>query len=267
MTDTQPTQESASQRLSARAVYQSIRRDGEQEMARPIGSLWWSGLAAGITIATSLFAKALLYHALPDGGWRLPIADLGYCLGFVLVVIGRMQLFTENTITVVLPLMADTSRRALFCTLRLWSVVFLANMAGTAIAAGFALLLGHANPGQLGALQYVAMSGVLGHSWIDVLILAIPAGFFVAAFVWMLPNARGFDIWVIVLPTYLIAIGGFAHVVVGASEVWLLVFSGQLAILDGLWGYIVPALIGNILGGTMLFSLLAYGQVRREIDG
>ena len=49
-------------------------------------------------------------------------------------------------------------------------------------------------------------------------------------------------------------------------EVWLLVLTGQLSVVNGLWGFIVPALIGNILGGTVLFSLLAYGQVRLEID-
>lgn len=254
-----------STRLSARAVYQSVRYDGEQEMARPLGSLWWSGVAAGIALASSVVAKGLLHMELPDSPWRAPIADMGYCVGFILVVLGRMQLFTENTITVVLPLMANTTRKALYCTLRLWTVVFVANMVGTLIAAFFVSQIGAGSAEQIHAFNEVAAQGVLGSSWTEMMLRAIPAGFFVAALVWMLPNARGFEIWVIALPTYLIALGGFAHVVVGSMEVWLLVFADQMSLLNGLWYFIVPALIGNVLGGTVLFSLLAYGQVRQEI--
>ena len=255
-----------STRLSARQVYQRIRRDGEEEMARPLGSLWWSGIAAGIAIASSVVAKGALHLELPDSPWRTVLEDFGYCVGFVLVVLGRMQLFTENTITVVLPLMARTTKQALFCTLRLWSVVFVANMVGTFVAAMFVAVIGMATAEQLGAMETIAAHTVLGSDWVHMMLKAIPAGFFVAALVWMLPNARGFEIWVIVLPTYLIAVGGFAHVVVGSMEVWLLVISQQLSVTDGIWGFIVPALIGNILGGTVLFSLLAYGQVRLEIN-
>lgn len=259
-------QDTPSTRLSARAVYQSIRYDGEEEMARPLGSLWWSGIAAGIAIGSSVLAKGLLHLELPDSPWRVVLEDFGYCVGFVLVVLGRMQLFTENTITVVLPLMADTTRRALYCTLRLWSVVFVANMVGTFVAAAFTTVIGSAVGDQLVAIQQVAAQGVLGPDWVTMMLKAVPAGFFVAALVWMLPNSRGFEIWVIVIPTFLIALGGFAHVVVGSMEVWLLVLAGQMGLLAGLWDFIVPALIGNILGGTVLFSLLAYGQVRLEID-
>lgn len=252
-------------RLSARAVYQTVRYDGEQEMARPLGSLWWSGVAAGIALASSVVAKGLLHMELPATPWRTPIADIGYCVGFVLVVLGRMQLFTENTITVVLPLMAKPSWRGLYCTSRLWTVVFFANMVGTFIAAGFVNVAGIDAPDQLHAFNEVAAQGVMGSDWAGNMLRAIPAGFFVAALVWMLPNARGFEIWVIMLPTYIIALGGFAHVVVGSMEVWLLILAHELSVVDGLWGFIAPALVGNVLGGTVLFSLLAYGQVRREI--
>lgn len=258
-------QRSPETRLSARAVYQAVRYDGEQEMARPLGSLWWSGVAAGIALASSVVAKGLLHMELPDTPWRAPIADIGYCVGFVLVVLGRMQLFTENTITVVLPLMAKPSWRALYCTSRLWSVVFVANMVGTFIAAVFVNMVGVDAPNQLHAFNEVAAQGVLGSDWLGNMLRAIPAGFFVAALVWMLPNARGFEIWVIMMPTYVIALGGFAHVVVGSMEVWLLILVHHLSVIDGLWGFVVPALLGNVLGGTVLFSLLAYGQVRREI--
>ena len=252
-------------RVSARAIYQTIRRDGEEEMARPLGSLWWSGVAAGIAISTSVIAEGLLHNSLPDSPWRVPLEAFGYCVGFVLVVLGRMQLFTENTITAVLPLMARTTRDSLICIARLWSVVFAANMLGTLVAATFTDVIGFATPEQLAAFHEVSRP-LMEKGWLETLLHGIPAGFFVAAMVWMLPNARGSEIWVIVIATYMIALGGFAHVVVGSMEAFLLVLAGEVALIDALWGCLVPAFLGNVLGGTVLFSLLAYGQVRQEID-
>ncbi|WP_353248598.1 formate/nitrite transporter family protein [Salinisphaera sp. T31B1] len=252
-------------RVSARAIYQSIRQDGEQELARPVGSLWWSGVAAGIAISTSVVAKGLLHLHLPDSEWRSVVENLGYCVGFIIVVFGRMQLFTENTITAVLPLMAAPSRDKLWCILRLWSVVFAANMVGTFVAATFTDIIGFATADQLAAFQHVAQA-LLDKSWMEMLLHAIPAGFFVAALVWMLPNARGSEVWIVVIPTYVIALGGFAHVVVGSMEVFLLVLDGQVSVFSGLVDMLLPMFIGNVLGGTVLFSLLAYGQVRQEID-
>lgn len=251
-------------RLTARAVYQAIRRDGEDELQRPFGSLWWSGLAAGIVISASVFAKGLLHLELPDTAWRPLLENFGYCVGFLIVVLGRMQLFTENTITVVLPLMAERTSRVFYYTLRLWLVVFAANLAGTLIAVLFAYF-GFATPEQLDSFRAVSRP-LMEKSWIEMLVHGIPAGFFVAAMVWMLPNSRSFEIWVVVLMTYLIVLGDFAHVVVGSAEAWLLLLAGEIGAFKALWGFLVPAFIGNVIGGTALFSLLAYAQVRQEIE-
>lgn len=261
--DNRTTSEIHGTRLTAPAVYAAVRRDGEEELRRPPGSLWWSGVVAGLAIATSLLAKGLLHEKLPANEWRSVLENFGYCVGFIIVVLGRMQLFTENTITVVLPLIADKSRRTLYLTARLWLIVFTANMVGAAIAA-LAMHYGFASPAQLEAMHSVAQP-LMDKSWGEMLLHSIPAGFLVAALVWMLPNGRGFEIWVIVLTTYLIGLGGFAHIVVGAGEAGLLLLAGKIGLVKALWGFVVPALIGNILGGTLLFSFFAYGQVRKEI--
>jgi hypothetical protein len=93
-------------RLSARTVFSVIRREGEEELHRPAMSLWWSGIAAGIGISTSIFAQGLLHNAFESHPHRDLIAAFGYAMGFVLVVLSRLQLFTENTLTAVLPLLA-----------------------------------------------------------------------------------------------------------------------------------------------------------------
>ena len=118
-------------------IYEIVRRYGEEEMARPAVSLWWSGLAAGLSMSFSLLAQAILLTHLPEAGWRHLIVSLGYPVGFVMTVLGRQQLFTENTITVVLPMMARPSAANFGRAARMWAIVLGANLAGTLIAALF----------------------------------------------------------------------------------------------------------------------------------
>lgn len=258
--------EAESERLQAKTVYEVIQHEGDKEMRRPANSLWWSGFAAGLAISSSVVAQGALHVMLPEGGWRLPLESFGYCVGFIIVILGRMQLFTENTITPVLPIMADFSVASLNRMLKLWAIVLAANFAGTFIAAAFVTGVGFATAEQLTAFHEISRHAILSKTPLATLLLAIPAGFYVAVLVWMLPSSKGFEVWVIIIMTYLIAIGGFAHVVVGSFEAFLLMLVGQVGVLPAFGGYLLPALVGNIIGGTALFSLLAYAQVRDEID-
>jgi formate/nitrite transporter FocA (FNT family) len=94
---------------------------------------------------------------------------------------------------------------------------------------------------------------------------AITAGFLMAAMVWLLPNAEGSKVQVIVLMTYLIAIAGAAHIVAGSLEAFMLVLAGEMGVGRMAWGFALPALAGNIIGGTFLFAMISYAQVRKEI--
>src|SRR3954468_9957587 len=108
-------------------IYDLVRRYGEEEMARPAVSLWWSGLAAGLSMSFSLFAEAILRMHLPDADWRPLLTALGYPVGFVMVVLARQQLFTENTITVMLPVMAEPTAHNFRRAGRMWGIVLGAN--------------------------------------------------------------------------------------------------------------------------------------------
>mgnify|MGYP000022852331 CR=1 FL=1 len=253
-----------SMRLTAPEVYQAIRHEGEDELARPVESLWWSGVGAGFAISASVVARAALHDKLPDNSWRPLIEDFGYTVGFLIVILGRLQLFTENTITVILPLVAAPSFKRLFQTARLWVVVFAANVVGATLAALLAYY-GYLSPSQVHAAIKIAQPFV--HSgWVKIMLKGIPAGFLIASIVWMTPNGRGSEVWVIIIATYIIGIGDYAHVVVGSVEIAILFFAGQVSLFHSYFFFLVPAAIGNVLGGTVLFSLLAYGQVRLEID-
>ncbi|MBN9940454.1 formate/nitrite transporter family protein, partial [Listeria monocytogenes] len=76
-----------------------VREEGETAVKRPAAALLWSGLAAGIAINASLLFEGALYAHLPDAPRRPAVVSLGYPIGFLIVVLGRMQLFTESTIT------------------------------------------------------------------------------------------------------------------------------------------------------------------------
>jgi hypothetical protein len=103
-------------------IYEVVSRMGEEEMARPAVSLWWSGIAAGLSISFSVPAQALLEMHLPEERWRPLVSRLGYAVGFLMAVLSRQQLFTENTITAVLPVAGRPSREGLHRLARLWGI-------------------------------------------------------------------------------------------------------------------------------------------------
>src|SRR4051794_20919505 len=91
---------------SAAIVYEAIRTEGNEELSRPSAALAWSGVAAGLSMGFSLVAQGLLRAYLPDTSWSPLLWRLGYAMGFLVVVLGRQQLFTENTLTAIIPLLA-----------------------------------------------------------------------------------------------------------------------------------------------------------------
>jgi formate/nitrite transporter FocA (FNT family) len=250
---------------SAKVVHEVVRLQGDEELDRPVFSLLFSGFAAGVAICASLLTEAFLRMRLPAAPWTELVVSLGYTVGFVIVVLGKLQLFTESTVTAVLPLATHPTGRNLARLLRLWTAVFVANMAGTFLVA--ALMAGQViiGPEQLAAAVEVSRP-LLTHGSMNTLLIAMPAGFLIASIAWILPNARGSEFWVIVLVTYVIALGGFSHVVAGAAEAWLLMLTGQTNIAGAIGGFILPALLGNVVGGTGLFAVVAHAQVRNEID-
>ena len=245
-------------------IYEIVRRLGEEEMARPVTSLWWSGLAAGLSISFSLLAQAILQEHIPDAPWRPLVTSFGYCVGFVMAVLSRQQLFTETTITVVLPVMAEWSATNLGRAARMWGVVLLANLAGTLFAAAFCSFAPVLSA-DIRAEMIEISRHVVAHGWLETAFRAVAAGFLMAAMVWLLPSAESGQFSVVVMMTYLIAIGGFAHIVAGSMEVFMLIWNGVIGVQAAIVSFMIPVLLGNIIGGTALFALLAYAQVMKEI--
>src|ERR1700691_3055670 len=125
--------------IGANVVYETIRLEGEEELHRTASALAWSAFAAGLSMGSSFIAEGILAARLPDQPWRPLISRAGYCIGFLMVILGRQQLFTENTLTVVLPLLVRKDLSTLLRMLRLWAIVLAGNLVGTFL---FALCLG-----------------------------------------------------------------------------------------------------------------------------
>lgn len=249
----------------ARVIYEVVRRQGDEELARPLGSIAWSGVAGGVTIMVSVIAQGALRHKLPaDLPMRDVIAELGYSVGFLMVILGRMQLFTEQTVVAVLPVTAEPSWRKLAVAARLWGIVLAANLIGTLGAAAIIVFVHLVSPEILRSMLEVSGS-LLRKTPLDLLSYGVPAGFIMASIAWIKAGMEGEHFWIVFVLTYTIALGDFAHVVAGSAEAFLLLCAGQVGLGQAVGGIIAPALVGNVIGGTGLFALLAHAQVRREM--
>lgn len=251
------------QGLSSPTVYEIISREGLEEMSRPTKSLWFSGVIAGIAISLSLYVMAALRIGLGDTGGASVLEKFGYCVGFLIVILSRLQLFTENTITPILPALTHRDSTMLRKVSRLWCIVFLANLCGTLIAATIPLVTPMFSPEHVAAMLDISLH-FAHRPYAEIFFSAIPAGFMVAVLVWMLPNSKGFEFITITMMTFVIALTDTSHVIVGSTELFMVLLDGQTDALSAM-ARLVLAAAGNIVGGTVLFAGLAYAQVSEEI--
>jgi formate/nitrite transporter FocA (FNT family) len=246
--------------LGAHLVYETIRLEGEEELKRPIAALAWSALAAGLSMGFSFIAEGLLMSHLPDQPWRPLISRAGYCVGFLIVILGRQQLFTENTLTVVLPLLVKKNLSTLILMLRLWGTVLAANLLGTFL---FALCLAKTRLFDAATQQALAAIGAghVGAGFGTVLLRAIFAGWLIALMVWLLPAAESARVSIIIIVTYLVGISGFNHIIAGSTTMFFLICTHSISWGAYLLHFFLPTLFGNVLGGLSLVTALGHAQV------
>jgi formate-nitrite transporter family protein len=254
--------EEASRRsaLGVHVVHEAIRMEGDEELDRPTSALAWSSLAAGLSMGFSLVAEALLRSSLPDAPWRPLIAKLGYSVGFLVVILGRQQLFTENTLTVVLPLLERRDLRSLAGVARVWAVVLAGNVVG---ALAFAWLIGRGDvfPPELRQAFLDLGREAMEPDFATKVLRGVFGGWLIALTVWLLPAAANARVFVILVVTYLVGLGRFTHVIAGSIESLHLVTQGEISAARYLGGFLLPAFLGNAIGGVSLVAALNHAQV------
>jgi formate/nitrite transporter FocA (FNT family) len=247
---------------TAKIVHEAIRLEGTEELERRSSSVAWSGLAAGLTMGCSMLGEGLLKTRLPDAPWRELVASFGYCLGFLFVTMARQQLFTETTLTVMLPLLHRTHRLA--DVVRYWTIVFAANIVAVLLFAAAVSV-----PGLFPA-DALHSFGELGSKAVEpgfavVLLKAIFAGWLIALMVWLMPAAASSRFFVIIAVTSLISVAKFSHVIAGAAETGFAAMHGLIGWDQFAFGFLLPALVGNSIGGIVFVALLNHAQVKEEI--
>ena len=253
-------------RPDALILHEIIRREGEQELRRTALALSLSAFAAGLTMGFSLIVPGVLKGHLPHAPWAELVLSMGYAVGFLIVVLGRQQLFTENTVTPILPLLTERTFRALLRVVRLWGIVLAGNILATF---AIAWVLAHTDafrPEVREAFAEISRHTVENPFWTTV-IKAVFAGWLIALMVWILPATGSAAPFVIVLMTWLVSMCGLAHIVAGSVDAFYLVAIGEIGMRTYVTGFFVPTLLGNVLGGVTLVSVLNFGQVVPDIEG
>src|SRR3954454_254408 len=189
---------------TAKVVHEAIRLEGTEELERPSSSIAWSGLAAGLTMGTSMVGQGLIMAGLPDAPWRELVAAFGYTLGFIFVTMGRQQLFTETTLTVMLPVLHRT--HGLSDVARFWAIVFVANIVGTLLFAAAMSIPHLVRPELLQSFTDLGTKAV-EPGFAGVFFKAVIAGWLIALMVWLMPAAAAARFFVIIAVTWLIAAG------------------------------------------------------------
>jgi formate-nitrite transporter family protein len=265
LSDKQKDEIESQSRPNAALIHETIRAEGESELERTAAALVLSGLAAGLSMGFSLVFQGELHANLAAGPTRVLLSPLGYTVGFLIVVLGRQQLFTENTLTPILPLLHNRNLSTLRQVARLWLLVLAANLVGTWL---FAAVVAHTmvfEPSLMHAFAEISRATLqadFGHMFLR----AVFAGWLIALMVWLLPASEGARPLIIMIITYLVGLGGFGHIIAGSVECAYLVQIGEASVGDFIIRFFVPTLLGNVVGGVALVAVLNYGQAAPEIE-
>lgn len=251
------------ERPSAREIFEQVANNAREELKRTTVSLAFSGLAGGIFMGLTALGNAIALAMLGTSTKIQFVGKMFYPLGFIVVILGRAQLFTENTLYPVALVL--TEKRHFWQTMRLWFTVLPANVVGAFVFAGLATLTAAVRPdvvhtlAQLGVestqrpVSAIFWSGVMG-------------GWIIATAAWLVSGSHSItgSVMIIWMLTFVVGLGNFAHCIAGSGEVLSAVLAHALP-----WrsfpAWFLPAVTGNICGGVGMVTLLEYGQVASHI--
>lgn len=245
-------------------------RQAHEELGRPAGALLLSGVSAGLDLGFGPFLMAViatltskeLSHAVTQ-----MLVSLAYAVGFVFVVIGRSELFTEQTTSAVLPVLSG--RANVNQLLRLWGLVLIANLAGAIVIAG---VISQVGP-KLGVIDVDVLREIalrlLQHEWWIMLLSGIAAGWLMGIMAWLVIASRETvsQIIVVTLISFVIGIAGFHHSIAGTIEVLMAVFAGAGPTLADYGQFLLWSVLGNAIGGSVFVALLKFGHVHASQEG
>jgi len=258
-------------RPSAEEIYEQVARNAKVELKRSVISLAISGFTGGTFMGLSALGTGIILAALGDSPSAFVISRMFYPLGFIVVIIGRSQLFTENTLYPVALVLAE--KKQFWTTMRLWATVLPSNVLG---ALAFAALIARTDAVAPNILQAIATLGIIAtHAPASsVFWSGVMGGWIIATAAWLVSGSHSItgSVIIIWLLTFVVGLGNFAHCIATSGEILTAILAHQLP-----WSayplWFGPAVAGNICGGVLMVTLLEYGQaiygkaIEKEIGG
>lgn len=253
-----------SQRKSAHEIFAAALSNARDELRRSSRALAFSGFVGGMTMGLTGLAVASVQAFIGNQGWAAIVAYLFYPIGFIAVIIGRGQLFTENTLYPVILVVDERKPRQVRETIRLWIIVFFTNVLGAAAFAALAILTRSLQPDIASALAELGKQAV-GQGSSHIFWSAVIGGWLIALVAWVVTASHWTigQLAMVWLLTFVVGIARLAHCIASSGEILAAVFHGDAAFgayAHWLW----LATLGNIFGGVVIVSLLNYGQVKAE---
>jgi formate/nitrite transporter FocA (FNT family) len=241
-----------------------LRNNARQELGRSGVSLAISGLAGGVFMGLSALGNAIAIALLTTSGMAptktiLFVAKMFYPLGFIVVILGRSQLFTENTLYPVALVLAE--KKHFWKTLRLWCTVLPANVLGALAFAAIASLTGALSSDIVNALAQLGLDAIHNPP-ATIFWSGVMGGWIIATVAWLVSGSHSItgSVMIIWMLTFVVGLGNFAHCIAASGEILTAVLIGKAAWASyGNWLFFAVA--GNICGGVGLVTLLEYGQV------
>jgi formate/nitrite transporter FocA (FNT family) len=252
------------ERPSAQDIFEQVANNARQELGRSSVSLAISGFAGGIFMGLSAMGNAIAVALLtPAGAAPTPttlfLGKMFYPLGFIVVILGRSQLFTENTLYPVALVLAEKNH--FWNTMRLWAVVLPFNVLGAFAFASLASLSGALSVPVIQSLAQLGLDAA-GHPASTIFWSGVMGGWIIATVAWLVSGSHSItgSVMIIWMLAFVVGLGNFAHCIAASGEVFAAILTGHAPWL-AFPAWFLPAVAGNICGGVGMVTLLEYGQV------
>lgn len=251
--------------LAFNEIFARVLSSADHELSASNRYLFWSALGAGAALGLTFLARVIFTEVSGESSPGLA-GNLLYPVGFLIIVLGRYQLFTENTLTPVALVLVKLASVA--NTLRLWVVVLVANMLG---ALGVALLLAVSSvfdEPQLALALEMGRSSI-EQDWFTLFSKAVIAGWIVAAMVWLVHSARDTisKIFFVFTLMYFIGVAELYHIITSSVEVFFLAYRVEdVNFLEIVPEFVLPVLLGNMIGGIIFVAVLNYALFAEHED-
>lgn len=252
--------------MTSRDVLGSLIETALHEMRRERSGLLLSGFSAGLDIGFGPLMMAVVLTlsagSYGDLGTELLLAVV-YSIGFIFVILGRSELFTEHTTLAVVPVLdGQASPRQLA---RLWGLVYVGNIAGGLLFTQLVVLL---MPG-LGVVSPAAFETIalklVTHDLTWLFVGGVFAGWLMGLLAWLVTAAQETTsrLILIVAVTATIGLLHLPHSIAGNVEVLFGLLLSPAVTLSDYLAFLGLSTLGNAFGGAVFVALLKYGHVVR----